>query len=104
MWYIPILFFFYPTFFIVEDINSVLHVSLFVSCVQDVCSITIHNFIVVYGMQVLFEPGLKYSSGLASIPGGNLSSSFCKRNYFQIYWLSNSLKLSVFMLITRCLK
>lgn len=95
---------FTPLFFIVEDFHSVLHVSLFVYCVQNVCSITRCTFIVVYGMQVLFEPGLKYSSDLSNIPGENLSSSFCKPNYFQTYWLSNSLKVSVVMLITHFLR
>lgn len=47
-----------PLFFIVEDFHCVLHVSLFAPCFQDVCSITRHILIFVYGIQVLFEPGL----------------------------------------------
>jgi len=58
MWYIPILFLFYPLFFIVEEFYCFLHVSLFASYVQDVCSITRHILIFVYGIQVLFEPAL----------------------------------------------
>jgi hypothetical protein len=74
-----------PLFFHVEDFHCVLHVSLFASCVQDLSSITRHSLIFMYGVQVLFEPGLNIHLVWLTCLGGNLSSSFSKHNYFQIY-------------------